>query len=165
MSSSNILPDGVFEGVHIIGYLPTKFDPAVPDAVLIEQGGIQKVLFKDRKEKLCTDREQAAAVKADLHIGAKEWLVINDGNIQPMSLSDIGGWRDRVAVELVQHAMEIRGEPLRVLNMLESAAKLRSLDLADFVSVLNTQRANEDESLGEVFLRVRGSRPEGQTGE
>jgi len=164
MSNNGVFRDSCSESVHVIGYLPTKFDPFIPDAVLTEQNGTVMMLFKDRSVKICTDAERSAAIKTSLRLGCEEWIVI-DGDPKPMLLSDMGGWRDRIAVKVVQKAMEIKGEPLRVLNMVESAAKLKSLDLAGFVSTLSTQRANEGENLEAVFLRVRGTRAGGQRGE
>ena len=90
--------------------------------------------------------------------------MVVDGRPKSVKLEDLSEWRDQAAVDLVQKAMGTKGDPLHVLNMLESAAKLRSLDLAGFVTTLNVQRSNDDESLGEVFLRVRGTREGGRTG-
>ena len=147
----------------MIGYPPTRLNPHIPDFVLTEHDGAAMVLFRDMATRSCSDEERSTAISIDLRIGQGEWVVV-DGRPKSVKLEDLSEWRDQAAVDLVQKAMGTKGDPLHVLNMLESAAKLRSLDLAGFVTTLNVQRSNDDESLGEVFLRVRGTREGGRTG-
>ena len=161
MSGDGILPDGDSESIHVVGYLPTRFDPSIPDAVLIEKNGIVK-MSKDWSEQACTNQERTSAIETNLKMTRGEWLVIDDG-AKILPLSDLGPWRDRMASELVQKAGEIKGDPLRVLKMLESAAHLRSLDLEMLLKMLKIQRTDGDENLEKVFLRVRDSLAEDRT--
>jgi hypothetical protein len=163
MSHGDIFLGDDSESIHVIGYFPTKFDPSIPDALLIEDGGVAKTLHLDRSKKSCVEKDHTQATMTDLRMKAGEWLVV-DERPKVVPMADLQKWRDRTAVDLVQRAMETKGSPLKVLNMLESAARLRSLDLVDFVSKLSTQRASASEPLEEVFLRVRGNRTGGQTG-
>lgn len=163
MSRGDILPGDGRESVHVIGYFPTKFDPSIPDALLIEDEGVAKTLHLDRSKTPYSEKDRAQAKVINLHMKMGEWLVV-DEHPKVIPMDDLKMWRDRTAIDLVQRAMEIKGNPLKVLNMLESAARLRSLDLADFVSKLSTQRASASEPLEKVFLRVRGNRAGGQTG-
>jgi len=164
MSDDGVFPGGDLEGIHVIGYLSAKFDPQIPDALLCERSGGVKILLRDGTDRECSDEELRSAIRTDLFMDRGQWLVVADERPRILSAEDVGRWRDRTATDLVQRAMETRGEPLRVLRMLESAARLRSLNLADFVSSLTTRRADADEGLDRVFLRVRGSREGGQTG-
>lgn len=153
--------EGIHESVHIIGFFPTKFNPHIPDEVLIETNGTVKILSKNRT---ISSHNNSKFTEINIIINPEEWITIDGGKVSCIKLSDIDQWCDRVATELVQQALKIRGQPLTVLVMLESAAKLRSLNLADFVSVLKTQRTNEDESLENVFLRVKDNQMANRTG-
>jgi hypothetical protein len=149
----------------VIGFFPTKFDPSVPDVIMIEKNDVAKIMSKVHSvERPCTREDRRAVSRADLWLGSEEWVVLEEGKLKPISTAEIGRWRDRIAAELVQKATEMKGDPLRVLNMLESAANLRSLSLPDFALTLSKQRASKDETLSEVFLRVRDNQGEGQKG-
>lgn len=162
MSNDNFFLDCDAKSFHVTGYFPSKFDPFIPDAILIEKENQELVLTKDFLEKPRSKHDKV--VKVNLRLKHGEWVVAEAGSLTVMAFCAIGDWRDRTAVDLVQKAMEIKKDPLRVLNMLESAARLRSFDLEDFASRLSTQRANACESLEEVFLRVRDNHQGGQKG-
>lgn len=164
MSSDGVFYDSDHESIHVIGFFSTKFDPSVPDAIMIDKNDDVKIMSKNRVERPCTNKDRHTISKADLWLGSGEWVVVEGGELRPISINEIDHWRDKLAMELVQKAMEVKGDPLRVLNMLESAANLRSLSLPDFASTLSKQRANGDETLSEVFLRVQNNHEGGRKG-
>jgi hypothetical protein len=147
------------EGFHVVGWFPTEF-ASIPEAVLIEKSGRVLMLKQDLSEH---DLPTAPHAALDIELKKHQWIVSNNGP-RVVDRDEVGRWRDKTATDLVQEAMLLKGNPLRVLKILESAAKLRSLDLSSFVAALQTQRTTEDENLGSVFFRVRGTRPGGQTG-
>lgn len=151
------------QSVRIIGYFPVKLDPHIPDRVLAEIDGETVILEKNGFFSSYQEQEKSSVIKAEAVLFEGEWVVISNREMRVMPLADMDCWKNNMASKLVQEAMTIKGNPLKTLNMLESAAFLRNLDLGGFVSTLKTQRGNEDESLESVFLRVRGIRAGGKT--
>ncbi len=163
MSRTDALPGGVRESLHVIGWFPSGLDPTIPEIVLAERAGREFVCARDLAERECAPELRQQAVRIDIVLSPGQWIVV-EGEPRAMLWADISSWRDQAATRLVQEAMQLKGDPLRVFKMLESAASLRNLNLGNIVSTLRTQRAAEDESLGSVFLRVRGSQAGGRTG-
>lgn len=162
MSNNDAPHDNGHEGIHVIGFFPTRFDPSVPDLILISANNEVRLLNRNRCNKPCTEKDRRMAIKASLRLKANQWVIVDKGELKPIKLNELGSWRDDTAAALVQQAMEIKGDPLVVLKLLESAANLRSLNLASLASTLSAQRANADERLEDVFRRVREN-GEGQT--
>jgi len=163
MSDAGAVCSGGSESLHVIGWFPTELNPSIPMIVLVEEAGRTFALGRDWTERKCPPEVRAKAVAPDIELRRDQWIVV-DGEPRPMLQAEMGPWSSRTAAELVQKAMQVKGDPLRVLKMLESAASLRNLDLGSFVSALQTQRTDGDGSLGEVFLRVRNTQAGGRTG-
>lgn len=162
MPAGHPLSDDSFQSVHVTGYFPTTLDLFIPDIVVVDLDGLPAILERNFSVRPHTDQEKIPT-PVDVILARGQWVAILDGSMLVMSVEELESWRSRKAIELVQSAMEIRGSPLKVLRMLESAALLRNLNLGDFVSTLKTQRANESENLESVFLRVRGNQAGGRT--
>lgn len=165
MFDDDILHNSDSEGVLVVGYPPSKFDPSIPGTLFIKKDCHYAALSQGGIEKQATDEDMLEAIPCKAFLRAGEWAAVSDGKLMVMPIEDLMQWRNQKAIEMVKMATNIRNNPIKTLRILESAANLRSLNLADFVSVLKAQRAqhaNGDEDLGSVFLRVRGNRPGGQ---
>lgn len=158
--------DSVFHNVdresfHVIGLFPHRFSTHVPNSVLISTSQGFAELHKSGSIHAVDDASHA--METDFLLGDGEWVVVEDGKPTPVAAEKIIEWRDRVSMGLVQKAGKIKGSPLEAICILENSADLRSLDLTDLASTLREQRANEDEGLDRVFLRVRNNSAAGQT--
>jgi hypothetical protein len=148
--------------VLVIGCPAIKLNTFIPNEVVIELDNLKKCLLINSGIQNYDDTKPTR--KVDLIMSSSQWIVIDSKKPVVIEKSEIEKWKNRRSEELVKEASGIKGNPLRVLDLLESAAKLKSFELSDFVRKLGEQRKDENESLEDLFLRVRGTPVAGQTG-
>lgn len=154
MSRCNLSSSSSPESDHVIGYFKT-ISPSIPDAVIVERNGKKVKVYPDRSEIPCSDQDMNATRKVSLDIGRDDWVAVkSDGGPVVVKMSELENWKAKESFEAIQAAMQTRGDPMRALQLLEGAAKLRSLNLSDFVTKLKETRA-PSESLDQAFLRLR----------
>lgn len=157
-SDYHVLCDCLGQGIHVVGYPASKRPPFIPECILIREDGCDVVLNKNGNRR---PKTIDLFVPTDVWLSQDNWLIVNiSGEVEVMSPVDIRTWANRISSDLVKEASSIKGDPIRALKLLEQSASLMCLDLEKLTATLAAQRANGDEDLGHVFLRVRGN-PEG----
>ena len=64
-------------------------------------------------------------------------------------------WRSNKAQEILKQALSIQGNPLHKLNLIQACAQISGLDLNMLMARLELSRTSPEESLTEIFKRVK----------
>ena len=141
---------------------PPEDLPYVPDVLYLRQGQRYWRLDRDGESDVGVPGYQHA-----LQSGTAEtdpipwepgsWAIVEKGHVKLFPKASEEEVRAARARELVASAPTVRGDPEKVLSMLRAAGALVRVPVDNLVSKLESARASRDESLVEIFQRVRKS--------
>jgi len=83
------------------------------------------------------------------------WAAVEEGGLSFFDRSGEDRWKSERAKSLVEEARSLKGEPERALSLLRASGALVNIPVPGLVGRLERDRRSPDESLLDIYLRVK----------
>lgn len=142
----------------VIAYGPQDVTPCIPGYVLLEgDDGAKRCIHKSDPR---PDSDQAIPgtltyLKDPCILFDGMWIAVEDEGATAFMAASEKEWRTERAQKLVMEAASLKGDPMRILKMVQAAGRLQGLDAPGLVRRLQLSKNSPDESLIDVLKRVK----------